>query len=86
MVNNYVRQQLPDVAMVFDNPAFDNSIVGYTEDGNAVYDYDKMISELMKDDNIPYDAALDFVEFNTLRAIPYAGAGKPIIVYGVDKE
>ena len=32
MINYDVREQLPDEAIVFDNPSFDDSIVGYTED------------------------------------------------------
>lgn len=35
---------------LFIDPSFDNSIVGITEDGNIIYDWDKMISELMEDD------------------------------------
>ena len=86
MINKCIRVQLPDDAIVFDNPSFDNSIVGYTEDGCVIYDYDDMISELTASDNISYDDAMEFIEFNTIRAIPYAGDHEPIIMYKVDKE
>ena len=86
MINKYIRVQLPDDAIVFDNPAFDDSIVGYTEDDCVVYDYDEMISELTASEDISYDDAMEFIEYNTIRAIPYAGEHKPIIIYRVDRE
>ena len=71
-------------AIILDNPYFDNSIVGYTEDGKLVYDFDKMVDEFFqdnKDDNIEYVNAIEFIEYNTLRAIPYAGERAPIIIF-----
>ena len=51
-------------AIILDNPYFDNSIVGYTEDGKLVYDFDKMVDEFFqdnKDDNIEYVNAIEFI-------------------------
>ena len=42
-----LRAELPEDAIVFDNMSYDGSIVGVTTDGRVVYDYDKMIEELM---------------------------------------
>ena len=80
-VNENIRLELSEDTIVFDNPAFDNSIIAITTDGQAVYDYNKMVYELMKDDNISEQEAIDWIEYNTLRAIPYAGEMAPIVVF-----
>ena len=80
-INEYVRSELDDDAIVFDNPPFDNSIIGVTTDGQAVYDYDKMVEELMTDENCSEQEAIDWIDYNTIRAIPYAGEMAPIIMF-----
>lgn len=80
-INEDIRRELDDDAIVFDNPSFDNSIIGITTDGKAVYDYVKMVDELMEDDNISEQDAIDWIEYNTIRTIPYAGEMAPIIMF-----
>ena len=80
-LNKNIRQELCEDAIVFDNPSFDNTIVGATIDGQVVYDYEKMIEELMKDDGISEQEAVDWIEYNTIRAIPYAGKMAPVIMF-----
>jgi hypothetical protein len=59
--------------------------VGVTTDERVVYDYDKMIEELMRDEKWSYDDAVDWIEYNTIRALPYAGENGPIIMYSILK-
>lgn len=80
-INENVRAELDEDAIVFDNPSFDNSIVGVTTDGQAVYDYDKMVEELMNDEGCSEQEAIDWIEYNTIRAIPYAGEMAPIVIF-----
>lgn len=80
-INEDVRSELCEDAVVFDNPSFDNSIIGVTTDGKAVYDYEKMVAELMADDGVSEQEAIDWIEYNTIRAIPYAGEMAPIIMF-----
>lgn len=70
--------------VVFTNPDYDDAIVGITTDNQVVYDYDKMIAHLMKVDDMDSLAAAEFIDYNTLRALPYAGHGAPIIMYGLN--
>lgn len=53
MVNLEIRKRLNSNALVFDNPAYDESIIGQTFDGRAIYDIEKMVNELSVDDDIP---------------------------------
>lgn len=68
-------------SVVFDNPEYDDAIIGVTEEGNVVYDYDKMIDILAERDEMSRLEAAEFIDFNTVRAIPYAPDPKPIIMY-----
>lgn len=68
-------------SIVFDNPDFDDAIIGITDDGSVVYDYDKMVESLAKQDNITELEAIEFIDYNTLRTIPYIGEYAPIIMY-----
>ena len=79
-VNTDIRAKLPDDAVIFDNAAYDNSIIGVTLDGRAIYDYDLMVEEFATDNECSAEDAMEWVEFNTIRALPYAGDSAPLIV------
>ena len=64
-------EEVSEDAVVFEDPAFDHSIIGLTTDGRVVYDLDKMVEELSEDDNCSLEDALDFIDYNTLRALSY---------------
>ena len=83
-INENIRREIAEFnegSMVFDNPAFDNSIIGMTTDDQVVYDYDKMVEEMMLDDNISQEEAADWIQFNSSRSIHYAGKLAPIIMF-----
>ena len=80
-INYKIREQLPSDAVVFDNHAYDNSIIGITLDGRAIYDFDKMVKELMADEGWDEMDATEWIEYNTLRALPYGGDKRPFVVY-----
>ena len=42
---------------------------------------EQMIVDLMKEDKISYIDALEFIEYNTIRALPCMGKDAPIILY-----
>lgn len=66
---------------LFDNPRYPNSIIGLAIDDRAIYDMEQMIVDLMKEDKMSYIDALEFIEYNTIRALPYMGEDAPIILY-----
>lgn len=66
---------------LFDNPRYPNSIIGLSYDDRAIYDMEQMIVDLMKEDGINYIDALEFIEYNTLRALQYEGNDAPIVLY-----
>jgi hypothetical protein len=83
-ININIREMLPENSMVLDNPSFDNSIIGVSSgSGRVIYSYDKMIEEFMKDNNVRDIDAIDWIEYNTIRALPYMGENAPIICEGL---
>ena len=80
-INEDILAELSEDAVVFTNPSFDNAIIGITVDGQAVYDYYKMVEELMRDEDISEQEAIDWIEYNTIRVIPYAGEMAPVVIF-----
>lgn len=73
-----------DEVLIFDACSYDDALVGVTEDGRAVYDFEKMVRWLMEHDGMTEDAAVEWIECNTIRALPYAGDRAPIIMYPLE--
>lgn len=88
-MNQRIRDALCDMghedAVIFDGPDFDEAIVGVTDDGQVVYDYDAMVECLMKQDNIGRLEAIEFIEYNTMRALPYID-NAPIVMNRIRLE
>lgn len=75
------REELYEGTIVFEDPAYDNSLIGITTDGRAVYDFESMVQEFATENNCSVDEAIDFVNYNTLRSLDYiTGSGKPIVI------
>jgi hypothetical protein len=72
--------ELAEEALRFDNPSFDTAIVGIDYFGRLVYDYDRMIAELMDKDDMTEEEAIDFIDYNTIRSLPYYGDYAPNIL------
>lgn len=72
--------------VILSNYSYDDALVGVTEDGRAVYDYEKMITWLMKTEGWTAEEAEDWVNYNTIRALPYLGPDAPLIMYPLPTE
>ena len=68
--------------VLFENPDYASAFVGVTTDDVAVYDYEKMIANLMGEGMNEEDAA-DFISYNTIRSLPYY-ENSPIILIGLE--
>lgn len=73
-------------SVVFENPDFEDAIVGVSTDGNVVYNYDLMRKSLSDEDEMSLEDAEEFIDYNTLRAIPYFPNPKPIVMYPVEGD
>ena len=73
-------------AVVFDGPDYDDAIIGVTDDGRVVYDYDKMVESFAQRNGVPEEEAMEFIDYNAIRAIPYAGPHAPVVMYPFREE
>lgn len=85
MINNELRDYISEEheeAVVFNVPSYDNAIVGLSDDGRIIYDYDLMIKELTNDTALTEDEAIQYIDYNTIRTLPYIEEQvRPIILY-----
>ncbi len=66
------------------SPELDSAIVGIEHDTmRLVYDYEGIVKAFMKANKWDYETALEWTDYNTMRAIPYMGDRAPIIIRGV---
>ena len=76
-----------DQPVLLTNHSYDKSIIGFTsEDGRAIYSYESMIQEFMEDENCSEEEAQEWVDYNTMRALPYGDKGHHPIVITIDRE
>lgn len=88
-IKNYIIEMQDDEdseTIVLENPDYSDAFLGLSDEGRAIYDYNKMIESLMKEDGMDYVDAVEFFEYNTLRALPYMGELRPIILYSTESD
>ena len=61
-----------------------SAFIGVTDDGRAVYEYDKMVDYLMSKEDWTYEAAVEWIDYNTIMALPYMGSKAPLIMYSLE--
>lgn len=74
-----------DGVVVFENYSYDDALIGVTEDNRAVYDFDKMVEWLCEKEGFSPEEAVEWIEYNTIRSLPYAGDDAPIIMYRLEE-
>lgn len=72
--------------MILENYSYDDAFIGVTTDNRAVYDFDKMVEWLVLKEGFTPEEAVEWIEYNTIRALPYAGADAPIIMYRLEDD
>lgn len=70
--------------IVFDDYG-EETLIGVDSNNRAVYDYDKMVEWTMRNFDCTYEDAMDWIDYNTIRSLPYVGEGAPIVVYPIGK-
>ena len=70
--------------VVLENPDYLSAIVGVSDDGRLIYDYEKMVEHLMVTDGMDYDEACEFIDFNTIKCLSCLSGKRPIIMNKID--
>lgn len=70
--------------VLLDPPELDRAIVGFTVGGpaRAVYTYDGLVEALAKtmDSDDAESDAREWIDYNTIRSLPYMGEHAPVVV------
>lgn len=72
--------------VIFTDYSYDDALIGVTVDGRAVYDYERMVIWLTEIEGFTWEEAVEWVDYNTVRALPYGGPLGPIIMYPLTGE
>jgi hypothetical protein len=75
----YLEAQGYSETTFFENPSFVKAITGITDSGQLIYDYDKMIVASMEEEGWDVEGAIEWIDYNTLRTVPYMGSNHPIV-------
>lgn len=73
-------------SIILEDPDYADAAIGVDTDGHVVYSYDLMVESLSQRDGISEDDVREFIDYNTIRALPYMGPLHPIVLYGIDAE
>lgn len=70
-------------SIVFDNPSYENAVIGISDNGQVCYSYTKMVEHLVSEDGMSDEEAIEFIDYNTIRALPYVKPSekRPIVIY-----
>lgn len=69
-------------AIVFQSPDYAEAFVGISDCGRAIYSYSAMIASLVAE-GMDAEDAIEFIDYNTIRALPYMGSHAPIILHDI---
>ena len=69
--------------MYFTNYSYDDALIGVSDDNRAIYDFNKMVEWLMDKEGFEELEAIEWIEFNTLRSLPYI-SNSPIIMHPIE--
>ena len=75
----YLEAQGHSETIFFENPSYVKAITGITDSEQLIYDYDLMVAAAMEEEGWDTESAIEWIEYNTLRSIPYMGCYHPIV-------
>ena len=64
--------------------SYDSALVGISDDNRAIYDFNKMVEWLIFAEGFEEDEAVEWIGYNTIRSLPYAGERSPIVAFEED--
>ena len=78
-MNNYEN------IVLFSNFNYSDAFIGISHDDRAIYDYNKMVEFLIAKEGITEMEAIEWIDYNTIRFLPYQ-ENAPIIMYPCSLE
>ena len=82
-LKEWLEDQGYEESIVFESPSYRNAVLGISEDGRVIYSERIIIEDMMIDEGMDLESALDYFSYNLLRSLPYMGKMAPIILHDV---
>ncbi len=82
-LKQYLLERGCEDTVFFEQPDYITAIIGISEDDRLVYSYTEMTEYLITTEGMSYEDACDWIDFNTIRALPYMGEYAPIISFDI---
>lgn len=79
-LKEYLSQQGLWDTVVLESPSYISAAVGISTDGRLIYRRDLMVEYLCRADGMTELDAEEFIDFNTMGALPNMGGKAPIIM------
>ena len=61
--------------------SYDIALIGVSHDDRAIYDYELMVEWLMEEEDFTEEEAVEWIDYNTIRALSYMGEDGPIVLH-----
>ena len=61
--------------------SYDTALIGVSHDDRAIYDYELMVEWLMEEEDFTEEEAVEWIDYNTIRALSYMGEDGPIVLH-----
>ena len=74
-------------SIILEGDEYADGEVGISNDGQVIYDYEKLVAALSKAWDCTAEEAIEWIEFNPIRSIPYMKSygPPPIIMYSFNE-
>ena len=66
--------------VLFSNFDYEDAFIGVSNDDRAIYDWEKMVAYLVDKQGMSEEEAVDWIDYNTIRALAYYDKA-PIIMH-----
>lgn len=67
------------------NYSYDDALIGVSSDNRAIYDFRLMIEWLVNNEEFTEEEAIEWIDYNTIRALGYMGDNAPIVMYPLER-
>lgn len=83
-LKEYLTEQCFADTVVLEGPSYISAVIGISTEGRLIYSRDLMVRYLCKQQGMTELDAEEFIDFNTVGALPNMGEKAPIIMEGFE--
>lgn len=82
-LKEWLVEQGYDDSILLESPSYRNAVVGVSDEGRVIYSERIILQDMMIDEGMEYEEAIDHFSYNLLRSLPYMGKMAPIIQHDI---